>query len=135
MLGCRFRLAAAGIFLALLTACAGMFSRDEASDPGIVLRDSLPVAAAALDAGQLDVARRLYVSLAERFPKAPEPMLGLGYAAFFAGNYRDAQNRFRHAADLSVADPALRSEALIGAGRSAIARGKAGKARKFFRRA
>ena len=121
--------------LALLTACAGILSSDEPSDSGIPLRNSLPVAAAALDAGQFEVARRLYVSLAEHFAEAPEPVLGLGYAAFLTGNYTDAQRRFRDAADLAVSDPALRSEALIGAGRSAIARGRAGDAREFFGRA
>ena len=121
--------------LGLLTACAGILSSDEPPDSGLSLRDSLPVAAAALDAGQLEVARRLYASLAERFTEAPEPVLGLGYAAFFAGDHADAQRRFRHAADLAVADPALRSEALIGAGRAAIARGRAGEARESFRRA
>ena len=131
----RLRSASAAACLALLTACAGMLSSNEPSDSGIPLRDSLPVAAAALDAGQFDVARRLYVSLAERFTEAPEPVLGLGYAAFFTGNYTDAQRRFRHAADLAAADPALRSEALIGAGRSALARGRAGEAREFFRSA
>ena len=110
-----------------------MLSSDKPSDSGIPLRDSLAVAAAALDAGQFDVARRLYVSLAERFTEAPEPVLGLGYAAFFTGNYTDAQRRFRHAADLATGDPTLRSEALIGAGRSALARGRAGEAREFFR--
>ena len=119
--------------LGLLTACAGVLSSDEPPDSGLSLRDSLPVAAAALDAGQLEVARRLYASLAERFTEAPEPVLGLGYAAFFTGDHADAQRRFRHAADLAVADPALRSEALIGAGRAAIARGRAGEARESFR--
>ena len=121
--------------LGLLTACTGILSSGEPPDSGLSLRDSLPVAAAALDAGQLEVARRLYVSLAERFTEAPEPVLGLGYAAFFTGNHADAQRRFRHAADLAAADPALRSEALIGAGRAAIARGRAGEARESFRRA
>ena len=129
------RSVSAAACLALLTACAGILSSDKPSDSGIPLRDSLAVAAAALDAGQFDVARRLYVSLAERFTEAPEPVLGLGYAAFFTGNYTDAQRRFRHAADLATGDPTLRSEALIGAGRSAVARGRARKAREFFRRA
>ena len=121
--------------LGLLTGCAGILSSDEPPDSGLSLRESLPVAAAALDAGQLEVARRLYVSLAERFADAPEPVLGLGYAAFFTGSHADAQRRFRHAADLAVADPDLRSEALIGAGRAAIAQGRAGEARESFRRA
>ena len=134
-LACRPRSVAFGACLALLTACAGMLPRDEAPDSGMLLRDSLPVAAAALDAGQFDVARRLYASLAERFTGAPEPVLGLGHVAFFTGRYAEAKRRFRHVAALAVADPTLRSEALIGAGRSAIAQGRAGEARVFFRRA
>ena len=121
--------------LGLLTACAGILSSDEPPDAGLSLQDSLPVAAAALDAGQIEVARRLYVSLAERFTEAPEPVLGLGYAALFTGDHADAHRRFRHAADLAAADPGLRAEALIGAGRAAIARGRAGEARESFRRA
>ena len=122
-------------FLALLSACTGMLSSDGPTDRGDLLRDSLPVAAAALGAGQIDVARRLYQSLAERFPEAPEPVLGLGYIAFFTDNFAEAQRRFRRAADRSAGDPALESEALIGAGRSAVARGRAGEARELFRRA
>ena len=126
---------AAVAFLTLLNACAGMLSSDGPSDRGDVLRDSLPVAAAAFGAGQLDVARRLYQSLAERFPEAPEPVLGLGYIAFFTDNFAEAQRRFRRAADQSAGDPALKSEALIGAGRSAIARGRTGEARELFQMA
>ena len=126
---------AAVTFLALLSGCSGMLSSDGPTDRGDLLRDSLPVAAAALGAGQLDVARRLYQSLAERFPEAPEPVLGLGYIAFFTDNFAEAQRRFRRAADQSAGDPALKSEALVGAGRSAIARGRVGEARDLFRSA
>ena len=126
---------AAVAFLALLGACAGMRSNDVPSDRADLLRDSLPVAAAALGAGQLDVARRLYESLAERFPEAPEPVLGLGYIAFFTDSFAEAQRRFRLAADRSPGDPALKSEALLGAGRSALALGRAEEARELFRAA
>ena len=131
----QLRSVAFGACLALLTACAAMFPSDETPDSGVFLRDSLPVAAAALDAGQFDVARRLYASLAERFSEAPEPVLGLGHIAFFTGRYAEAKRRFGHVGALAVADPTLRSEALIGAGRSAIAQGRAREARVFFRRA
>ena len=126
---------AAAAFLALLSACAGMLSNEVPSERADLLRDSLPVAAAALGAGQFDVARRLYQSLAERFPEAPEPVLGLAYIDFFTDNFAEAQRRFRRAADRSPGEPALKSEALIGAGRSAVARGRAGEARALFRSA
>ena len=126
---------AAVAFLTMLGACTGMSSKDVPSERGDLLRDSLPVAAAALGAGQLDVARRLYQSLAERFPEAPEPVLGLGYIAFFTDNFAEAQQRFGRAAERSPEDPALKSEALIGAGRSALALGSTEEAREHFRAA
>ena len=126
---------AAGAALALLTACASLPSGDRPPADGNVLRSSLPVAAAALGAGQHDVARRLYRSLAKRFANAPEPVLGLGYTEFLAGRFADAQARFAHAAELAGASSALMSEALLGAGRSALASGNPADARAFFRRA
>ena len=100
-----------------------------------MLRTSLPVAAAALAAGQLDVARRLYVSLADRFEDAPEPRLGLGYIAFQVGDLGTAAKHFAHAAQRASESPALRAEALLGAGRTALVRGRKQAARRHLRRA
>ncbi len=100
-----------------------------------MLRNSLPVAAAAFAAGQLGVARRLYLSLAERFKDAPEPVLGLGYVEFYDGNFVSAQSNFLQAAEMTGDKPAMKAEALLGAGRAALARGKASEARQILRNA
>ncbi len=84
-----FRLRVAGVcfVLASLAACANWPANDDTpADAGELLKNSLPVAAAALAAGQLGVARRLYLSLSERFDDAPEPFLGLGYIALQSGD-------------------------------------------------
>ena len=100
-----------------------------------MLRTSLPVAAAALAAGQLDVARRLYVSLADRFEDAPEPRLGLAYIAFQVEDFSTAAKHFAHAAERASESPALRAEALLGAGRTALVQGRRQAARRHLRRA
>ena len=98
-----------------------------------MLESSLPVAAAALAAGQPDVARRLYLSLAERFEDAPEPHLGLGYIAFHSGDLAAAESRFLEAAARAGKKPAMRAEALLGAGRAALAQDRTDAAREHFR--
>ena len=77
----RVRLAAA-LLGTLAAACAPL--QNAAQNQGHSLRASLPVAEAVLIAGQPAAARRLYLSLAERFDKAPEPALGLAYVALHA---------------------------------------------------
>ena len=119
----------------LLGACASWLGQDDAPDTDQLLRNSLPVAAAALGAGQLEVARRLYVSLEERFETAPEPVLGLAYVAFQSGDFADAERHFLQAADRASGAPAVREEALLGAGRTALVRNRTGAARRHFRRA
>ena len=91
------------------------------------------MAAAALGAGQLDVARRLYLSLEDRFPNAPEPVLGLGYVAFQSGDFADAERYFLEAAERAADAPAVRAEALLGAGRTALAQNRTRTARRYFR--
>ena len=119
----------------LLGACASWLGQDDAPDTDQLLRNSLPVAAAALGAGQLEVARRLYVSLEERFETAPEPVLGLAYVAFQSGDFADAERHFLQAADRASGAPAVQEEALLGAGRTALVRNRTGAARRHFRRA
>ena len=121
--------------LPLLAACYGGAPRNDTPDLGYLLGESLPVAAAALAAGQIDAARRLYLSLAQRFPDAPEPVLGLGYIAWYSGNLASAQKRFLQTAELAKERPAMAAEALLGAGRVALARGETRKAREIFERA
>ena len=131
----RLRTAVAAFLLVSLAACANWPARDDTPDTGELLRNSLPVAAAALAAGQLNVARRLYISLSERFDSVPEPLLGLGYIAFQSGDSAAAENYFRQAAEKASDAPALQAEALLGAGRAALVQGKTERARRHFRNA
>ena len=133
MLTQRLHTVGAGIVVATLAACANWQADNDASDPGELLRNGLPVAAAALAAGQLDVAGRLYRSLSERFDDAPEPFLGLGYIAFQGGDSASAETYFLQAADRAADTPALKAEALLGAGRTALVRGRTEAARRHFR--
>ncbi len=130
----RLRAAAVCFVLASLTACANWPANDDTpADSGELLRNSLPVAAAALAAGQLNVARRLYLSLSERFDDAPEPFLGLGYIALQSGDAAAAESYFLQAAERATDKPALRAEALLGAGRTALVQGKSETAGRHFR--
>ena len=130
-----WRPAASAACVAVLAACASLPPKGDAADSGELLRNSLPVAAAALAAGQADVARRLYRSLAERYADAPEPMLGLGYTAFYGGELASARAHFLRAAERAGDRPALRSEALLAAGRVALAEGKTAEAGQILQRA
>ena len=123
---------AAVVALPFLSACSGAPGRNDVPESGGMLQSSLPVAAAALAAGQPEVARRLYLSLAERFEDAPEPVLGLGYIAFHGGDLPAAEKHFLEAAGRARKAPSTRAEALLGAGRTALARNRAGAARKHF---
>ena len=127
--------AAAAVALGTLAACAGGPATHDARESAELLQSSLPVAAAALAAGQPDVARRLYLSLAERFEEAPEPRLGLAYIAFHRGELPAAESRFVEAAERAQGRDAARAEALLGAGRAALARKRTGPARRHFEHA
>ena len=118
--------------LILVAACSGV--SEPADRPGAreLLRDHLSVAAAALAAGQPAVARRLYLSLAERFDDSPEPVLGLGYISLHNLDLEEARRQFLQAADLAQASPATRGEALLGAGRTALALGDTQAARQHL---
>ena len=129
----RLRASAAAAFLASLAACANWPAQNDTPETGELLRNSLPVAAAALAAGQFDVARRLYLSLSERFEDAPEPHLGLGYIASQSGDPAAAETYFMQAAARATDAPALRAEALLGAGRTALVQGKVQAARRHLR--
>ena len=120
--------------LVSLIACAAHRGKDPLGREEM-LRSSLPVAAAALGAGQTGVARRIYLSLAERFEDAPEPALGLGYVAFHEGDFPAAEERFLKAAEGAGERPATLAEALLGAGRAALAQGRTRAARRHFERA
>ena len=116
----------------MLAACGGNPARNDTPASGEMLENSLPVAAAALAAGQPEVAQRLYRSLAERFEDAPEPLLGLGYIAFHSDDPAAAEKHFVEAAARSRKASATRAEALLGAGRAALARNRTKSARKHL---
>ena len=131
----RLRTAVAISVLAACAACARLPAPGGAPDSDTLLRDSLPVAAAALSAGQIDVARRLYGSLAEHFDDAAEPFLGLGYVAFQAGDFAAAEKSFLQASRRASGTPAARAEALLGAGRAALVQNRIRAALRHFRNA
>ena len=126
--------AAAGV-LFTVAACSGGPARDDVPSSSDALESSLPVAAAALAAGQPEVAQRLYLSLAERFEDAPEPVLGLAYIAFAASDFGAAERHFVEASSRARRAATTRAEALLGAGRAALARERAQSAREHFERA
>ena len=131
----RLRTVAAVVATVSLGACASWPAQNDTPDTEELLRNSLPVAAAALGAGQLDVARRLYLSLEERFDSVPEPVLGLGYVAFQSGDFTDAERYFLQAAERASDVPAMQAEALLGAGRTALVQNRPRAARRHFRNA
>ncbi len=119
--------------LAALAGCASRQSPEDGVERVNILRNNLSIAAAALSAGQPEAARRQYLSLARRFERAPEPILGLAYVAFGSGDYPDAERLFARSAALAENAPAIRAEALLGAGRAALARNEIGAARRYLR--
>ena len=86
-----------------------------------VLDSSLKVSAAAIETGQPVAAGRLYEQLSTSFPSAPEPKLGLAYMALHAGDFTTADTLFTEASTLASL-PALKAEALLGAGRASLGR-------------
>lgn len=124
------RATAVAALLVALTGCAGAPSEYSLAQKEL-LENNLAVAAAALAAGQPEVARRLYRSLAERVKGAPEPILGLGYIAFGTNDFAAAEGHFLEAA-ARARTPALRAEALLGAGRTALARRDVAAAGRHF---
>lgn len=86
-----------------------------------MLDNSLKVSAAALETGQPVAAGRLYEQLSDTFPSAPEPKLGLAYMALHTGDFATADTLFLEAGALAT-QPALKAEALLGAGRASLGR-------------
>ena len=86
-----------------------------------VLDNSLKVSAAAIETGQPVAAGRLYEQLSDTFPSAPEPKLGLAYMALHTGDFVRADALFIEASTLAT-QPAIKAEALLGAGRASLGR-------------
>ena len=129
------RAVAAALLLLSLFACSSHSERGAGPGGREALNGNLSIASAAVAAGQPDVARRLYQSLSERYRHAPEPVMGLGYIALQANDYAAAHDYFVESAELAEGTPAQMAEALLGAGRAALAQGKTHTARKHLRKA
>ena len=130
------RVVAAALLSLSLFACSSYSEHGAAPQGGRQgLNSNLSIASAATAAGQPDVARRLYQSLSERYGDAPEPVMGLGYIALQANDYDAALNYFVKSAELAEGTPAQTAEALLGAGRAALAQRKTHTARKHLRKA
>ncbi len=106
-----------------LSACSRLAAGTGTLSPAQqqVLDSSLKVSAAAIETGQPVAAGRLYEQLSTSFPSAPEPKLGLAYMALHAGNFATADALFTEASTLASL-PALKAEALLGAGRASLGR-------------
>ena len=106
--------------MAFLSACTAQSSTLGPAQQQM-LDNSLNVSAAALETGQPVAAGRLYEQLSDTFPSAPEPKLGLAYLALHAGDFASANALFLEASALAIR-PALKAEALLGAGRASLGR-------------
>ena len=105
----------------VLSACAAPARQPLGPAQQRVLDNSLKVSAAALETGQPVAAGRLYEQLSGTFPNAPEPKLGLAYMALHAGDFTRADALFIEAGTLAT-QPAIKAEALLGAGRASLGR-------------
>lgn len=93
----------------------------------------LPMASAALTAGQVETARRLYTRLLEVDPESADARLGLGDVAL--ANRETAQAASWYLAAVTYADrPETRHAALLAHGRAALAIGDLDAARSSFAR-
>ena len=93
----------------------------------------VPMARAALAAGQVETARRLYTRLLDVAPDAVEARVGLGDVAMAAGRPARAQTWYLDAASLAER-PSDRHTALLAHGRAAITAGNLDAAQESFDR-
>ncbi len=96
-----------------------------------MLDRGLEVSSVAVKTGQPVAAGRMYERLSTSFPSAPEPKLGLAYMALHAGDFATADALFTEASSLATL-PALKAEALLGAGRASLGREDLATARTHF---
>ena len=134
----KFSLPATPILTGLifLSGCSQLAAGRGALNPAQqqMLDSSLKVSAAAIETGQPVAAGRLYERLSTSFPSAPEPKLGLAYMALHAGDFATAAALFTEASTLTTL-PALKAEALLGAGRASLGREDFATAKTHFRAA
>ena len=122
------------VAVALSLAVGGCAWVEEQERPGAEreqLDNSLRVASASANVGQLRAAERLYTELSRHFPDAPEPRIGLGYLALRAEDFTLAGKFFNEAAERSTT-PAAKAEALLGAGRAGLGEGDVAGAKTQF---
>ena len=93
----------------------------------------LPMARAALDAGQFETARRLYRRLLQTDTTSVEARMGLGDAAVATRDSADAA-RWYLAALANAREPEQRHAALLAHGRAALSAGQLEAGRKSFAR-
>ena len=93
----------------------------------------LPIAATALDAGQVETARRLYRRLLEVDPDSVQARMGLGDVALRELEAAAAARWYRAALG-HAKEPPERHAALLAHARAALAAGQLEEARKSFRR-
>ena len=128
----RYRAWPAVALAVVVTGCSTIHSdsdlRAERFERAVV-----PMARAALAAGQVETARRLYTRLLDVAPDAAGPRLGLGDVALADGRPANAANWYLHAADLA-ASPADRHAAWLAHGRASLAAGNLDAARQSFAR-
>ncbi len=117
----KFRLCTALVAGVLCACTAGPKRTTLGPAQQQVLDNSLKVSAAALETGQPVAAGRLYEQLSGTFPNAPEPKLGLAYMALHTGDFTRADALFIEASTLAT-QPAIKAEALLGAGRASLGR-------------
>ena len=120
-----------GIALLCTVACTGLPRYVEGPPPGQMTAAIVPLAQAALDAGQVEAARRLYGRLLTAEPYSAAARMGLGDIALRAG---DATRAGRWYADAirHAASPAERHAALLAHGRAALSAGNLGAAHESF---
>ncbi len=125
----------AAVLVASLSACSQLPGGNEQGrlSPAQqqVLQSSLEVSAAAIETGQPVAAGRLYENLSRSFPSAPEPKLGLAYMALQSGDFDAADALFAKAGTLAT-QPAMKAEALLGAGRASLGREDLAQAKTHF---
>ena len=117
--------------LMLLSACAHLVPHAQRLRTQQLEDAVLPLAATALQTGQLETARRLYGRLLEVNGDSVTAHMGLGDVAFQEGNPTAAARWYKSAAKRTE-EPEARHLALLAHGRASLAAGRLGAARKSF---
>ena len=122
---------AATVALALFAGCASQGTGDAHAER--VEAAVVPMAQAALAAGQIETARRLYERLMDVEPNSVDARMGLGQVALDSGEPVEALGWYLSAVKAATT-PEKRRAALLAHGRAALAAGDLAAARRSFRR-